>query len=326
VHDRPARIKAGRVASEETLELLEFFDLAEVVRRSKWRFLVDGMRNLQVLGKTYENRIGDSVGSHVEETCWGEQHEVQKGPDRVSEGDSRVIDDEFRSGGYRREILNLLNDLFETPTIAAPSRMSTDKKPTTYKIIVVGATDVGKTSIERRFVHDRFDENFTPTIGCEYLMVDITTESEKIRLEIWDTAGQERFHCVSKVYYRRSVGAALVFAVNDLASFQEVDRWREEVLKFAPPGVALILVGNKSDLRSDREVTETQAREYAEQHHLEYIETSAKCGTGVRELFDALVRRIGEKRASGELDLNYVAPQANPPQGTSEESPSNCYC
>jgi small GTP-binding protein len=199
---------------------------------------------------------------------------------------------------------------------------------TTYKFILVGSSGVGKTAILSRLVDNDFSENAQSTVGVEFKAYQLTTDKEEIRLQIWDTAGQERFRSVSRAYFRNSVGAALVFALDDLASFNSLDQWLQDLQQLAKPNAAIILVGNKADLDSERQVTSSQANEYATRHKLDYIETSAKEDTGIQEAFVRLARRIAEKRANGEIQGDFKpGGQKMPvmPQGTKPPDPA-CNC
>jgi small GTP-binding protein len=167
----------------------------------------------------------------------------------------------------------------------------------------------------QRLVHNEFSEAIQSTIGVEFRSIELPDDQELIRLHIWDTAGQEKFRSVSKAYFRNSVGAALVFALNDSQSFQNLDPWLSDLQQLALPNAVIILVGNKADLTSERQITEDQAKDFADRHNLDYIETSARTSAGVRDAFVRLVRRIGEKRAKGEIkgDFKTTAPRIGVP-------------
>jgi Ras-related protein Rab-39A/Ras-related protein Rab-39B len=160
---------------------------------------------------------------------------------------------------------------------------------------VVGDSCVGKTAIVKRLTLNEFFASIEPTVGVEFGRY----RSGNVRLKIWDTAGQERFRPISKAYFRNSVAALLVFSIDNRASFEAIDRWLDDVKALASQNVVLFLVGNRSDAETVRTVTEDEAREYARRHDMEYVETSAKTGSGIQEVFEQLARRVGEIATTG---------------------------
>ena len=179
----------------------------------------------------------------------------------------------------------------------------------TYKVVVLGSSGVGKTALVQRLVDNTFSEEGQSTVGVEFKSHVITTDIERAKLNIWDTAGQERFRSVSKAYFRNAVGAILVFSIDDIASFNAVDEWLDDLHKLALPNAVILLVGNKVDLKDKRVVTEDQAIEFAKRHGLEYLETSAKDATNVQEAFVRLTKSITEKVKSGEIAGNFETPR-----------------
>jgi small GTP-binding protein len=186
-----------------------------------------------------------------------------------------------------------------------------------YKVVLVGSSGVGKTSLVQRLTDRTFSEQLQSTVGVEFKSWFARKASgTDVRLNIWDTAGQERFRSVSKAYFRNAVGAILVFALDSEASFTDLDAWLADLHQAANPNAVILLVGNKSDL-PDRQISETQAREYCLRHEMEYLEASAKVGTGVEDAFVRLAGRIADKAARGE-----IAVQAGPrPEATSLQAP-----
>lgn len=168
-----------------------------------------------------------------------------------------------------------------------------------WKIVVLGCSGVGKTAIVQRLVENKFTEDGTSTVGVEFKAHVINTGDGPIKLNIWDTAGQERFKSVSRAYFRNAVGAILVFALDQRSSFLELDSWLDDLHKLAAPNAAVVLVGNKSDLTAERQVSDPEIREYAQRHNLQYLETSAKSATNINDVFVRLSLNINEKMKSG---------------------------
>jgi small GTP-binding protein len=181
----------------------------------------------------------------------------------------------------------------------------TDGQPS-YKFIIAGDSGVGKTSIISRLVDGTFSDSMQTTLGVEFKKYEIETTTEKATLQIWDTAGQERFRAVSKSYFRNAVGAALVFALDVKKSFEMLDEWLTAIQNSAKSNAAIIIVGNKLDLQDQRQITEAEGKAYADKYSLDYIETSAKDATDIREIFVRLVDRIALRRKRGEIQGEFT--------------------
>jgi small GTP-binding protein len=174
-----------------------------------------------------------------------------------------------------------------------------DAESNSYKIVIVGASGVGKTAIVNQLVNKTFKEEGQPTIGVEFKSFAIQAEGENVKLQIWDTAGQERFRSVSKAYFRNAVGAVLVFDLTQKPSFDELNTWVNDLNALCAPNAFIILVGNKKDLTDQRAVSEGEGQETAKRYNIEYIETSAKDGSNIAEAFTRLAAGIVRKVRQG---------------------------
>ncbi|KDO22913.1 hypothetical protein SPRG_11757 [Saprolegnia parasitica CBS 223.65] len=173
------------------------------------------------------------------------------------------------------------------PVAAVPA------KPSVNKVILLGNSGVGKTNLLSRLNKGEFSTDFASTIGVEFLTHVMEIDGVNVKAQIWDTAGQERFHAMMGTYYRKAVGALLVFDVSDLVSFEGVQRWLDQLLQVAEPGLAAVLVGNKADVEpSKRLVSTAEAQKFATAHHMNYIETSAKTGANVERAFRDLLTTV----------------------------------
>jgi len=171
------------------------------------------------------------------------------------------------------------------------------------KIVLLGASGGGKSAIALKYVRNEFIEKNAPaTVGACFFAKRIIVGSNVVKLQIWDTAGQDRFHSLTPLYYRGAVGAILVFDLMNPASFKEVESWAEELSQNSGGETALVVVGNKRDLFYANGSEPAQphvpkaARTYAESINAMYIETSAKDGTGINELFSELTKTIIERK------------------------------
>jgi small GTP-binding protein len=172
-----------------------------------------------------------------------------------------------------------------------------------YKIVVVGASGVGKTALVQRLVDDTFCSTVGPTIGVEFKCYRVTCGDEIVKLNIWDTAGQEKFKSVAKAYFREAVGGALVFAFDDHQSFDDLGTWLTDLQTLCTPNALILLIGNKSDLTDARVIPASHAETFAARHGLDYFETSALSAHNVVEAFVRLAAALHERVKRGEIQI-----------------------
>lgn len=173
---------------------------------------------------------------------------------------------------------------------------------TTLKILIIGESGVGKSSLLLRFTDDTFDPEQSATIGVDFKVKTIQVDGNKAKLAIWDTAGQERFRTLTPSYYRGAQGCILVYDVSSKQSFQKLDNWLGELETFATKhDIVKMLVGNKID-KDRREVTRDEGLKFARKHHMLFIEASAKTREGVQCAFEELVEKILQTPGLWETD------------------------
>jgi len=177
-----------------------------------------------------------------------------------------------------------------------------------FKILMVGDSGVGKSSLLLRFTDDSFTGNFISTIGVDFKVRNTEVDGKTIKMQIWDTAGQERFRTITSSYYRGAHGVILVYDVTDQASFNNSRQWLTEIDRYACGPVAKLLVGNKTDLPNRVVSTET-GKEFASQFNLRFFEASAKDGSNVEKCFGELVKdiydaKVGNKPSKQENNNN----------------------
>ncbi|XP_016412102.1 ras-related protein Rab-6A-like isoform X3 [Sinocyclocheilus rhinocerous] len=154
-----------------------------------------------------------------------------------------------------------------------------------FKLVFLGEQSVGKTSLITRFMYDSFDNTYQATIGIDFLSKTMYLEDRTVRLQLWDTAGQERFRSLIPSYIRDSTVAVVVYDITNVNSFQQTTKWIDDVRTERGGDVIIMLVGNKTDLADKRQVSIEEGERKAKELNVMFIETSAKAGYNVKQLF-----------------------------------------
>ena len=164
------------------------------------------------------------------------------------------------------------------------------------KILTLGDTLVGKSSIVLRFSDNRFDDNQLATIGIDYKTKYIKVKDASVKVLLWDTAGQEKFRNIARQYYKGANGVLLIYDVCDRKSYERIGFWMDELKQNNEiEQLYIILVGNKIDLEEKRVVTREEAEKYAEDNNINYLEVSAKTGEGILDLFNEVTKGTMDK-------------------------------
>jgi Ras-related protein Rab-1A len=172
------------------------------------------------------------------------------------------------------------------------------------KLICIGDSSVGKSSIMNQYVDAEFTESFISTIGVDFKIKTIELDGFLVKIQVWDTSGQERFRTITSSYYRGAHGVLLIFDLTNNKSFENLKMWVNEIDKYAPESIQSIVIGNKSDLIAEREVNYDIASEFALNLNNEYVETSAKSGSNLDSVFVKIVQKIIKRIKEIEEEYN----------------------
>uniref|UniRef100_A0A672JPB3 RAB6A, member RAS oncogene family n=1 Tax=Salarias fasciatus TaxID=181472 RepID=A0A672JPB3_SALFA len=196
-----------------------------------------------------------------------------------------------------------------------------------FKLVFLGEQSVGKTSLITRFMYDSFDNTYQATIGIDFLSKTMYLEDRTVSLlQLWDTAGQERFRSLIPSYIRDSAAAVVVYDITNVNSFQQTTKWIDDVRTERGSDVIIMLVGNKTDLADKRQITTEEGEQRAKEMNVLFIETSAKTGYNVKQLFRRVAAALPgmdttqDKSREDMIDIKLEKP---PEQPTSEGA---CSC
>lgn len=170
-----------------------------------------------------------------------------------------------------------------------------------YKILIIGDTEVGKTSTILRYTENKFKEEGLSTIGVDLKYKYVTIENKKIRIALWDTAGQEKFRCLTKNYLRGADGIILLFDLTRKESFIRLKNWLADIDDLSENS-KIIIVGNKCENANSRQVTEQLLKDFGKKMGIETFEASAKTGEGVNEFFGYLINKLFEDKTIGKIE------------------------
>ncbi|CAO1625297.1 unnamed protein product [Parajaminaea phylloscopi] len=161
-----------------------------------------------------------------------------------------------------------------------------------FKVVLIGDSGTGKSNLLSRFTRNEFSLESKSTIGVEFATRSIAVDGKTVKAQIWDTAGQERYRAITSAYYRGAVGALLVYDIAKHPSYVNVSRWLKELRDHADSNIVIMLVGNKSDLRHLRAVPTEEAKSFAAENNLSFIETSALDASNVEQAFQNILTEI----------------------------------
>lgn len=209
-----------------------------------------------------------------------------------------------------------------------------------FRLILIGDSTVGKSSLLKYFTDGKFAEVSDPTVGVDFFARFVEIKNGvRIKLQLWDTAGQERFRSITKSYYRNSVGALLVYDICNRASFEHIPRWMMEARRHIEPHQPVfVLVGCKLDLAQSsgrREISIEEANAFAKQNNMTHVITSAKTGLRVEDAFVAITQEVYNKIQSGEykveegwdgIKVGFARPGSNIDFNLSQAEPAKSSC
>ena len=185
-----------------------------------------------------------------------------------------------------------------------------------FKVVLVGESGVGKTSMITQFIDQTFQEDQQSTTGGTFSTKDVICDGSKIlRFEIWDTAGQEKYRSLTTMFYKDANAAVLVYDVTRAESFEELKNyWAKQIKENSPENIILVIAANKSDLIEQEQVDEGEARNFAKELNAIFISTSAKSSEGINSLFEEIA-----KKYTGSTDIKIKEPGEDEPHAEEQK-------
>jgi Ras-related protein Rab-1A len=161
-----------------------------------------------------------------------------------------------------------------------------------FKLIVIGDTNTGKSCLLERFTDDTYISDFISTIGVDFKVKTINIDDKIIKTQIWDTAGQCRFRSITNSYYRGAHGIIISFDITNKISFKNIEQWIRNVKDFGSDNSIKLIIGTKSDLIEERQVSKEEIDTLVNELNINYIETSAKENNNINEVFVTICKEI----------------------------------
>ena len=185
-----------------------------------------------------------------------------------------------------------------------------------FKVVLVGESGVGKTSMITQFIDQIFQEDQQSTTGGTFSTKDVICDRSKIlRFEIWDTAGQEKYRSLTTMFYKDANAAVMVYDVTRAESFEELKNyWAKQIKENSPEKIILVIAANKSDLIEQEQVDEGEARNFAKELNAIFISTSAKSSEGINSLFEEIA-----KKYTGSTDIKIKEPGEDEPHAEEQK-------
>lgn len=195
-----------------------------------------------------------------------------------------------------------------------------------FKVLMVGDSGVGKSCILLRFVDQQYNETYISTIGVDFRIKTLEIAGKKVKLQIWDTAGQERFRTITSSYYRGAHGVMVVYDSTSEQSFYNVKQWLHEISRYAGDNVEKLLVGNKCDQTNRKQVNYTTGKQLADEMSMNFMETSAKTGSNINELFVNFANQLLKNKANTIIDKKVKISESTTSLEKKQKPMSLCAC
>lgn len=197
----------------------------------------------------------------------------------------------------------------------------------TFKILIIGDSGVGKSSILTRLVDDVYINSYISTIGVDFKLKTFNLNGKKITIQIWDTAGQERFRSITVSYYKGANAIILCYDISNYESYENLTYWLNEINKYASDAnLCKLILGNKSDLDYKRQVTLNEAMKFADSHNIPLIETSSKDSVNIEKAFVDIILKLITTTSPNNYPLKIISNFGKKDNYINSENKNNKSC
>ena len=162
-----------------------------------------------------------------------------------------------------------------------------------FKLIIIGDQGVGKSCLAIKASRNYFEDFYSPTVGFEFLSLNVKVEDKIVKLQMWDTCGQEVYRSLISSFFRSASLAIVVYSIDTEDSFNNIEKWLNDIKTQSNPDIKIFLIGNKADLEDKRRLTKEQGEQLCRDHKLAFfMETSAKTGFNVQNVFIEAAKKL----------------------------------
>ncbi len=162
-----------------------------------------------------------------------------------------------------------------------------------FKLIIIGDQGVGKSCLAIKASRNYFEDFYSPTVGFEFLSFNVKVEDKIVKLQIWDTCGQEVYRSLISSFFRSASLAIIVYSIDSEESFNNIEKWLNDIKTQSNPDIKIFLVGNKADLEDKRKISHEEGEKLSNDHKFSYfMETSAKTGFNVQNVFIEAAKKL----------------------------------
>lgn len=175
-----------------------------------------------------------------------------------------------------------------------------------FKYIIIGNSGSGKSSLLLRFTGNTFTDYYTSTIGVDFSVKNIKhpVYNQILKIQLWDTAGNELYRSITRSYYKNTAVVILTYDTTYRPSFAALNQWYDDVKNYTHENVVTVLVGNKTDLRLDKQITYEEGKKLADKHSSLFFETSSVTGENVYDVFEKSACEVYSRVKKGEINTD----------------------
>jgi len=225
-----------------------------------------------------------------------DEEEIQENKNKIDKNNNNNNNDNNNNPSIKEQKENSSNNNNQNIKEHSNSNSQNFTYQFIFKIILIGDSNTGKTSLINRYINKRFEDKYHCTIGVDFLMKKIYIDNTLIKLQIWDTAGMEKYKQITSSYYRGAQACIVVFDLTNIESFYSLQQWVDDYCQISKNQNNIYIIGNKCDLNQDFKVSKEDIIKFCQNNNgFKFVQTSAKTGEGVEKIFEEISNELYEK-------------------------------